>query len=144
MTKVLVVDDDRDAADTLVVLLRLWGYTTAAAYNGVQALELADTFRPDVVLLDLRMPGVSGFAVARRLRSQPRHRTMHLVALTGYGTTQDKTEAYRAGFDCHLLKPVDVVAVNAVLRRYARRIKLGTRPRPANRASRPDTQPLID
>ncbi len=144
MTKVLVVDDDRDAADTLVVLLRLWGYTSAAAYNGVQALELADTFRPNVVLLDLRMPGLSGFAVARRLRSQPRHRRVHLVALAGYDTAQDKAEAYRAGFDYHVLKPVDVVAVNALLRRYARRVKSGTRAQPTRTASSSHSQPAID
>ncbi len=141
MIKVIVVDDNRDAADTLVTLLQRWGYTTVAAYDGACALELADTFSPDVVLLDLRMPGLTGFEVARRLHSL--HPRMRLVALTGYGTTQDKADAYRAGFDCYLLKPVDVDTLNAVLRRYAL-IKSGRRTGQMGPAPNADGQPLID
>jgi len=118
MARVLVVDDNRDGADMLSLLLQTWGYETATAYSGMSALEVADTFEPDVVLLDLAMPGMSGVEVARRLRSQPGNRLVHLVALSGYGRTKDKIEASQAGFDCYLLKPVDDETLRAVLERY--------------------------
>jgi len=133
MTKVLVVDDNRDGADILSLLVRLWGHTTATAYDGVTALKLADTFRPDVALLDLAMPGLSGYEVARRLRSQPQHRGLRLIAISGYGRTEDRSEAYRAGFECLLLKPVEEATLKSVLEAYSPKAALPTRTeRPAS------------
>src|SRR5689334_18484988 len=120
MAKVLIVDDNHDAADTLSFLLRVWGYTTATAYDGPSALDNARTFCPDIVLLDLCMPGMAGLEVARRLRAEAAQRSMRLVAISGYGRTEDKLEAYRAGFECHLLKPVDEVTLRTMLERCSK------------------------
>ena len=119
MARVLIVDDNHDAADTLSFLLRVWGYTTATAYDGPAALDNARTFCSDIVLLELRMPGMAGLEVARRLRSEAVRQSMRLVAISGYGGSEDKLEAYRAGFERHLLKPVDEVTLRTVLERYS-------------------------
>jgi|SoiMethySBSTD1v2_1073268.scaffolds.fasta_scaffold762765_1 CheY-like chemotaxis protein len=134
MTKVLVVDDNRDGAEMLSLLLQMWGYTTVSAYDGVPALELADTFRPDVILLDLAMPGLSGYEVARRLRSQPQHRGLHLIAVSGYGRTEDKVGAYGAGFESHLLRPVEDATLKSVLESHSSKAELSARTQePASR-----------
>ena len=112
--RVLIVDDNRDAADLLTMLIASDGYQTRTEYGGEAAVEAADEFRPRVVFCDIGMPGVNGHQVALRLRSNPAHATAVLVAVTGWGTEEDKRQSQRAGFDIHLTKPVDGKALAAV------------------------------
>ena len=114
--RLLVVDDNRDAADTLSVLLSTLGVEHRTANDGPAALALAEAFRPQVVLLDIGMPGMDGYEVARRLRGQPIHAGVLLVALTGWGGAQDHARSRAAGFDHHLRKPADI---NELLRLIA-------------------------
>jgi CheY-like chemotaxis protein len=102
---VLVVDDNRDAAESLALLLRLRGHETATAHDGRKALQLALDTRPDVVLLDLGLPGLDGFEVCRTLRAN--QSPAYVVAVTGYGRDTDRRRSHSAGFDAHLVKPVD-------------------------------------
>jgi signal transduction histidine kinase/CheY-like chemotaxis protein len=105
--RVLIVEDLEDSALTLQMLLRMLGHTTEVAGDGGSALAAAERFRPDVVLCDLGLPGgLDGYEVARRLRSSPQLATAHLVALSGFGTPEDKAQAAQAGFERHLTKPV--------------------------------------
>ncbi len=106
--RLLVVDDNVDAAESVAILLRLWGHEVRLAHSGPQALEAAETYRPDLVLLDIGLPGMSGYDVARRLRAQPAFQQTVLAALTGYGQEADRRTAFDAGFDLHLTKPVDL------------------------------------
>jgi CheY-like chemotaxis protein len=103
--RVLVVDDNADAASTLQHLLRSLGHETRLANDGESALAIADEFNPDVVLLDIGMPGMSGYEVARHLRSRKQGR-LKIIAVTGWGTQQDRARSADAGFDLHLVKPV--------------------------------------
>jgi PAS domain S-box-containing protein len=105
--RVLVVDDNVDAADSVAMLLRFWGHDVRLAYNGPQALEVAGRFQPELVVLDIGLPGMNGYEVARRLRQQPRFRKTVLAALTGYGQEEDRRRSADAGFDRHMTKPVD-------------------------------------
>jgi CheY-like chemotaxis protein len=105
--RILVVDDNRDAAETLATLLGIAGNETHMAYDGTAAIEAAETIRPDVVLLDIGLPKMSGYEVARSLRAEPWGRSMMLVALTGWGQEEDRRRSHDAGFDAHLVKPVD-------------------------------------
>jgi PAS domain S-box-containing protein len=105
-TQVLVVDDNRDSADTLAKLLELAGHTVRTAYDGAQALHVAAELRPEIVLLDLGMPGIDGYEVCRRIRGEPWGREMFLIALTGWGQESDRRRTAEAGFDVHLVKPV--------------------------------------
>jgi CheY-like chemotaxis protein/two-component sensor histidine kinase len=113
--RVLVVDDNRDAADSLALMLTLSGHDTRAAYGGVAALELAAQFLPDIVLLDIGMPQLNGYQVAEQIRRQPWGRRIALVALTGWGQEEDKRRALAAGFDHHLTKPLDPLRLAALL-----------------------------
>jgi CheY-like chemotaxis protein len=115
VTFVLVVDDNHDSADALAMLVRLWKLDARVAYDGPSALEAVRDAVPDVVLLDIGLPGLDGYEVARRLRADPRLAGTRLVALTGYGTREDKERAAAAGFDAHLTKPVDPAALRALL-----------------------------
>jgi CheY-like chemotaxis protein/two-component sensor histidine kinase len=105
--RVLIVDDNRDAADSLALMLSLSGHETHAIYDGAAALELAARFMPDVVLLDIGMPELNGYEVAERLRRLPWGHRVVLIALTGWGQDEDRRRALAAGFDHHLTKPVD-------------------------------------
>jgi PAS domain S-box-containing protein len=105
--RVLVVDDNRDSADTLAELLRMMGNEVLVAHDGTGALACAPQFKPDVVLLDIGLPDVNGYDVARQLRSVPGMRQPRLIALTGWGQHEDKRRAAEAGFDDHWTKPVD-------------------------------------
>ena len=105
--RILVVDDNRDAAESLAVLLRLLGHHVEAVNEGPAALRAATALRPDVVFLDLGMPGMSGFEVARRLRERRDVAGAELVALTGWGTDTDRRRSLDAGFDHHFVKPVE-------------------------------------
>jgi CheY-like chemotaxis protein len=111
---VLVVEDNLDAAESLRMLLEMAGHEVEVAYDGLEALQRVDAFGPHVAFVDLGLPELDGFQVARRIRrahpSQPL-----LVALSGYGREEDKREARAAGFDHHLVKPVDFGAVVAYL-----------------------------
>ncbi|MEP7245376.1 MAG: ATP-binding protein [Gammaproteobacteria bacterium] len=113
--KVLVADDNRDAADSLSILLQSDGHEVRKAYDGDGALEAAEVFRPDVALLDIGMPGLSGYEVAERIRAQPWGRDVTLIALTGWGQSQDKQRAVEAGFDHHVTKPVEPERLQALV-----------------------------
>lgn len=104
--RVLVVDDNRDGAELLADTLRLMGHDTRTAHDGLQALGEAETFRPQVVLLDIGLPGIDGFEVCRRLRRQAWAQQCLLVAVTGWGSDDDRRRTREAGFDHHLVKPV--------------------------------------
>lgn len=105
--RVLCVDDNRDIADTLGVLLDLAGYTARVCYDGLSALAAAEAFRPDAAILDLMMPGMDGIELARRLRAAPWAGTLPLVAVTALGDDDARRRTAEAGFDLHLTKPVD-------------------------------------
>jgi CheY-like chemotaxis protein len=106
--RVLVVDDNRDTADSLAVLLRLAGHEAWAVYEGRSVLGAARALRPDVVLLDLALPGgPSGYELAQRLRHEPGFERALLVAVSGYGQEEDRQHALQVGFDHHLLKPAE-------------------------------------
>jgi CheY-like chemotaxis protein len=112
---VLVVDDDRDAGETLCELLELWGHPVWLARDGASGIDAARAHRPDVALLDIGMPGLDGYEVARRLRCEPDTRQIMLVALTGYGAEEDRRRAREAGFDHHLVKPADPQVLRRLL-----------------------------
>ena len=117
--RVLVVDDDHDSADSLALLCGLLGHKVVTAYDGTRGLALAPGFDPHIVLLDIGMPGLNGYEVARRLRSDMPEARMHIIAVTGYGEKKDIIRTYEAGFDAHLLKPVGSMDLDAVLARFA-------------------------
>jgi CheY-like chemotaxis protein/two-component sensor histidine kinase len=112
---ILVVDDNRDAADSLAELLRMVGHDVVLAHDGSQALEVAAANQPDTVLLDIGLPGMDGYEVARRLREQPQFARTRLIALTGYGQSSDRRATTEAGFEAHLVKPVDFVELERLL-----------------------------
>ena len=113
--RVMVVDDNVDAAQMLAALLEVQGHAVSVEYDGRGALDRARRERPDVLLLDIGLPDIDGYELARRLRAQPENARATLVALTGYGQRQDREEARQAGFDHYLVKPADMGEVNEVL-----------------------------
>jgi signal transduction histidine kinase/ActR/RegA family two-component response regulator len=113
--RVLVVDDNRDAAESLALLLGVAGHEARVSHDGPSALAAAAEFRPDAVLLDIGLPGMDGYEVARRLRAETDTGRALLVALTGYGQEEDQRRALAAGFDHHLIKPADLDALTALL-----------------------------
>jgi signal transduction histidine kinase/DNA-binding response OmpR family regulator len=113
-TRILVVDDNIDGADSLAVLLRLGGHEVSLAHDGPTALDIAQAFHPEIVLLDIGLPGMDGYQVAKRLRSGPATREAILVAVTGYGRDEDRQRSQEAGFDHHLVKPVSFDALRQV------------------------------
>ncbi len=106
--RVLIVDDNADAADSLAELLRMQGHETHTVYSGKEALACIESFKPDVALLDIGLPEMNGYELARHLRAMPELKGMRLVALTGYGQVEDQMRASVAGFDDHLVKPVEL------------------------------------
>ena len=121
--RVLVVDDNRDAADTMAEVLRLLGCAVRTAYDGPQALALAAEFLPQLVLLDLDMPGMSGYEVARTLRSRAGDQQPLAAAVTGYGAPEDRRRTHEAGFDAHLAKPVDPAQLQRLIARARERAR---------------------
>jgi CheY-like chemotaxis protein/two-component sensor histidine kinase len=113
--KVLVVEDVADVANSMAMLLRVLGHTVRTASDGASALERARTFAPDLVLLDIGLPGISGYEVAQALRLMPATRDAMLVACTGYGRAADRERAVEAGFDRHVVKPVGADELMAIL-----------------------------
>jgi CheY-like chemotaxis protein len=129
---VLVVDDNADAADSLSLLVSLWGHRPLVAYDADTALALAAGERPDVILLDLGLPGTDGWQLARRLRSLPGLADVGLVAVTGYGRVVDREKSAAAGLDRHLLKPVEPSLLEQLLADYQlRRVEGHLRQGPA-------------
>ena len=113
--RILVVDDNKDAVESLALLLVIGGQTVATARDGIEALSQFREFFPDVVVLDIGLPGLNGYEVARRIRSMESGRRAVLVALTGWGQDEDRRRTIEAGFDYHLVKPVDFDALTALL-----------------------------
>lgn len=114
--RILVVDDNADAASSLAMLLELDGHATRVALSGTEALAAVADFAPDVVFLDIGLPDISGYEVARRVRAMPDLRAMpRLVALTGWSRDEDRRRTAEAGFDAHLVKPVDPAGLCSVL-----------------------------
>src|SRR5262249_12337424 len=105
--RVLIVDDNADGAESLALLLELAGHETHKAYDGLEAIEAARRLSPDAVLLDIALPGLNGSAVGRRIRREAWGRDLVLVALTGWGQDEDLQQSRDAGFDAHMVKPVD-------------------------------------
>ena len=116
LRRILVVDDNQDAAISLAMMLNIMGNETQTAHDGLQALDVAAQFRPDVVLMDIGMPKLNGYEAARRIREQTWGQGMVLVALTGWGQDEDKRKSHEAGFDAHLVKPVDPTALDKLLK----------------------------
>jgi DNA-binding response OmpR family regulator len=114
--RVLVVDDNEDAADSLAMLISVRGDAVRTAYDGEQAIELEESFRPGIVLLDIGLPKVSGYEVARRIRAE-RGNGVLIIAITGWGQAEDRDRAREAGFDHHFTKPVDFDRLIALLER---------------------------
>jgi CheY-like chemotaxis protein len=112
---VLVVDDNVDAADSLAVLLRLQGHEVRVAHSGPAALAMVGDFQPDLVFLDIGMPGMDGYEVARRMRQVPGLEKVPLVALTGWGQHEDRRRSAQAGFNEHLVKPVEANVLEKLL-----------------------------
>jgi signal transduction histidine kinase len=117
--RILVVDDNRDAADSLAMVLETTGHVVHRAYDGEAALQIAQRLSPDLVLLDIGMPKLNGYEVARRLREQPGGTRITLVALTGWGQEEDRQRAREAGFDHHLVKPATAESLDRLLARMA-------------------------
>jgi CheY-like chemotaxis protein len=117
--RILVVDDNRDSADSLGMLLRIKGNDVRTAYDGLEAVEAAAAFLPEMILLDIGLPKLNGYEVARRIRQQPRGREMMIVALTGWGQDDDRRLSLEAGFDFHVVKPVDLAALEILLDKEA-------------------------
>jgi PAS domain S-box-containing protein len=113
--RILVVDDNVDAAITVATLLKAWGHTVQMAHNGPAALEAAKHFRPEIVLMDIGLPGMSGYEVAQHLRNDPTHEGVLITALTGYGQAEDKARSHAAGFNYHLTKPPDMGVLEALV-----------------------------
>ncbi len=105
--RVLVVDDNQDAANSLAMLLKMQGHEVRVAFSGMAAVEMTKTYTPDVVFMDIGMPGIDGYEAARRIRQQPGFGKVVMAALTGWGQQEDRRRTAEAGFDHHLVKPLD-------------------------------------
>ena len=114
---VLVADDNEDASETLALLLRLDGHEVHVANDGLKAIELFDRLHPEVAILDIGMPGLSGHEVAQRIRARNNGRTVTLIALTGWGQKADKERAAQSGFDFHFTKPVEPAQLSELINR---------------------------
>ncbi len=110
---VLIVDDHVDAVETMQMLAQHWGHDVSIAHSGPEAIAAVETFHPEIALVDIGLPGISGYEVARALRK--RHPEMQLVAMTGHGRNEDRKAAYVAGFDAHLVKPLDLEELQTLM-----------------------------
>jgi CheY-like chemotaxis protein len=113
--RILVVDDNADAANSLAMVLELLGHAVRTDYDGPAALQAIESFGPEIVLLDIGMPDMDGYEVARQIRAMPLGKSVQLLALTGWGQEEDKRRALEAGFDEHLTKPVEPALLEALL-----------------------------
>lgn len=117
--RILVVDDNCDAANTLARLLSLLGHHVDTARDGLEAVARAETFRADVILMDIGMPRLDGYQAARRIREQAHLQPLKLVALTGWSQEEHRRRSAESGFDAHLLKPVDVQVLESLLAEWS-------------------------
>jgi CheY-like chemotaxis protein len=117
--RILIVDDNADAADSLALLLEVDGHQTQAVFSPIDALAHLESFRPEVILLDIGLPVMDGYALAQRIRESPYGAATKLVALTGYGQAEDVSRARAAGFDEHMVKPLEFVLLRQTLERFA-------------------------
>lgn len=122
MLKILVVDDNVDAAETTAMLLELMGHEIARAHDGAEAIALATTWQPALVLLDINLPILSGLEVARRLRANDVTRQTYIVALSGFTSTEDQRASLDAGCDEHIAKPFDMGAIEKTLAKAERAV----------------------
>ena len=113
--RVLIVDDNQDAATTLALILKLTGNESHTRFDGQAGVEAAESLRPQVVILDISMPGMDGYQACRYIREQPWGKAMLLIALSGYGQADDIQRSIETGFDRHLVKPVDLPALKELL-----------------------------
>jgi CheY-like chemotaxis protein/two-component sensor histidine kinase len=113
--RILIVDDNRDGADSLGMMLRMMGNDTRTAYDGQEGVDVAGEFRPDVILLDIGLPRLNGYEACRRIRGQPWGAGVVLIAVTGWGQEEDRRRSHEAGFDKHMVKPVDPTALMKLL-----------------------------
>jgi CheY-like chemotaxis protein len=119
--RLMVVDDNRDAAETMSMLFELWGHEVVCAYDGRSALETAAKYRPDAVFLDIGLPGMDGYEIAERMRELPESGRTVLIAITGYGQEEDRRRSREAGIDHHLVKPVAPETLQQLLESLGRR-----------------------
>jgi two-component system CheB/CheR fusion protein len=132
--RILVVDDNLDAAETLARLLDSFGHAVRTAAAGPQALAMLNEFRPELAILDIGLPGMDGYELARRLKADPRMEGLRMIALTGYGHDVDRARALAAGFDEHLVKPVPVDQLMATIVRTVGRAAVPPPPAATSRA----------
>ncbi len=125
--RILIVDDNVDAAEIMGVLLESLGHDIQTAHDGHCGVQMARLFRPDVVLLDVGLPEMNGYEVARHLRQDPETRNLLLVAVTGYGQPEDLRRSDEAGFDLHVLKPVGMESLQSILARAEQLADVGAR-----------------
>src|SRR5258706_5127563 len=116
--RILVADDNSDAASSLGMLLEMMGHEVCIVHDGVEAVAKASTFGPDIILLDLGMPQLNGYEACSRIRAQPSNKGTLIVALTGWTQDDKKQRSQQAGFDLHLIKPVELPALEKLLREY--------------------------
>jgi CheY-like chemotaxis protein len=138
--RVLIVDDNYDGADSLAMLLEEVGHETHLAHDGVEALAVAERIRPDAVLLDIGLPKLNGYEVCHRLRERPWADGLVIIALTGWGQDEDRQRSLDAGFDTHLVKPVDH---SLLMRLLATLPSRGTAARPPLAPAPPPPSPAI-
>jgi CheY-like chemotaxis protein len=113
--RILVVDDNRDSAMSLAMVLKLMGSDIEMAHDGLAAVEVAEQFRPDMILLDIGLPKLNGYDACRRIREQRWSRDVIIIALTGWGQDEDRRRSREAGFDHHLVKPVEMAGLQELL-----------------------------
>ena len=113
--RILVVDDNKDSAESLSIFLRRSGHEVHTVYDGEKAMQALAAFHPEVVVLDIGLPGLSGFEVARRMRKEPGGNRLLLIAATGWGQAEHLSRSREAGFDHHMVKPIDVLALQQLL-----------------------------
>jgi len=113
--RIVIADDNQDSAETFAMLLSFSGHEVRIAHDGTAALDAVREFRPDVAFLDIGMPGLTGYEVAQAVRAEPWGREIKLIALTGWGQPDDKLRSRSAGFDRHLVKPIDPAEVDRLL-----------------------------
>lgn len=113
--RVLVVDDSPDSLESTSLLLSMMGHIVETAIDGVQAVHRAETFRPEVILMDVGLPKLDGYGATRRIRSEPWGREMTIIAVTGWGQENDRARSKTAGCDAHLIKPIEIAEFEAIL-----------------------------
>jgi two-component system, chemotaxis family, CheB/CheR fusion protein len=121
--RVLVVEDNRDAADTLAAAVRSWGHEVQIAYDGMSAVHSAREFRPDAALLDIGLPNLNGYEVARQLKNMPGGDDIQLIAVSGYAQEEDQQRGLEVGIEHHFAKPVDLDVLRELLAREADRLR---------------------